>query len=69
MDPLSGFVKGFLALNEWNEIRVDERMATSKPGIFAAGDVVEAAPHQVATASGTGVTAALSAGEYLSKYK
>jgi thioredoxin reductase (NADPH) len=69
MDPLSEFVKGVLDLNEWNEIRVDERMATSKPGIYAAGDVVEAAPHQVATAAGTGVRAALSVGEYLSNYE
>jgi thioredoxin reductase len=68
MDPLSGFVKGVLDLNEWNEIRVDERMATSKPGIYAAGDVVDAAPHQVATAAGTGVAAALAVGEYLSNY-
>jgi thioredoxin reductase (NADPH) len=68
MDPLSGFVKGVLDLNEWNEIRVDERMATSKPGIYAAGDVVDAAPHQVATAAGTGVVAALAVGEYLSNY-
>jgi len=65
MDPTSGFVKGFLDLNEWNEIKVDGRMATSKPGIYAAGDVVDAAPHQVATASGAGVTAALSVGDYL----
>ncbi|MBN1938381.1 MAG: thioredoxin-disulfide reductase [Candidatus Aminicenantes bacterium] len=69
MDPQSEFVKRLLSVNEWNEICVDERMATAKPGIYAAGDVVDAAPHQVATAVGTGVTAALSAGEYLSKYE
>ena len=68
MDPQSAFVKRLLSVNDWSEIRVDGRMATSKPGIFAAGDVVDAAPHQVATAAGTGVTAALSVGEYLSKY-
>jgi thioredoxin reductase (NADPH) len=43
-------------------------MATSKSGIYAAGDVVDAAPHQVATAAGTGVAAALAVGEYLSNY-
>ncbi len=69
MDPQSEFVKGLVPLNDWNEIRVDERLATSQAGLFAAGDVVEAAPHQVATAAGTGVTAALSVVEYLSKYE
>lgn len=68
MDPQSAFVKRLLAINDWNEIRVDGRMATSKPGIFAAGDIVDAAPHQVATAAGTGVSAALSVSEHLSKY-
>jgi thioredoxin reductase (NADPH) len=69
MDPQSEFVKKLLSVNEWSEIRVDGRMATAKQGIFAAGDVVDAAPHQVATAAGTGVTAALSVGEYLSNYE
>jgi len=68
MDPQSEFVKRLLSLNDWNEIRVDEHLATSQPGIFAAGDVVEAAPHQVATAAGTGVTAALSVVEFLSQF-
>ena len=67
MDPQSEFVKRLLSVNDWSEICVDESMATSKPGIFAAGDVVDAAPHQVATAAGTGVTAALSVSEYLNR--
>jgi thioredoxin reductase (NADPH) len=65
MDPHTGFVKGVVELNEWGEIKVDSRMATSQPGIFAAGDVADACPKQVATAVGTGVTAALSVNEYL----
>jgi len=69
MDPQSEFVKRLLSVNEWSEICVDGRMATGKPGIFAAGDVVDAAPHQVATAAGTGVTAALSVGEYLAEFE
>lgn len=69
MDPQSEFAKRLLCVNEWSEICVDVRMATDKPGIFAAGDVVDAAPHQVATAAGTGVTAALSVGEYLSEFE
>jgi len=65
MDPHTGFVRGVVELNEWGEIKVDSRMATSQPGIFAAGDVADACPKQVATAVGTGVTAALSVNEYL----
>jgi thioredoxin reductase (NADPH) len=40
-------------------------MATSQPGIFAAGDVAEACPKQVTTAAGTGVVAALAVNDYL----
>jgi len=66
MDPTNEIVKGLLKLNEWGEIVVDEKMATSAPGIYAAGDVIAGAPHQVATAVGTGVHAAISVDEYLS---
>jgi thioredoxin reductase (NADPH) len=67
MDPHTGFVKGVVELNEWGEIKVDPRMATSQPGIYAAGDVADACPKQVATAAGSGVNAALSVNEYLER--
>ncbi|HDZ27845.1 MAG TPA: NAD(P)/FAD-dependent oxidoreductase, partial [Candidatus Aminicenantes bacterium] len=44
-----------------------QNMSTSQPGIFAAGDVTDACPEQMATAVGTGVRAALAVNEYLSK--
>jgi thioredoxin reductase (NADPH) len=44
-------------------------MATSEDGIYAAGDVIDSTPHQVATAVGTGVHASMSVGDYLSTYK
>jgi thioredoxin reductase (NADPH) len=66
MDPSNEIVKNIVNLNEWGEIVVDDRMATSEPGIYAAGDVIDAAPHQVATAVGTGAHAAISVDEYLS---
>lgn len=66
MDPASALVKGLVAMNEGGEILVDSKMATSQPGIYAAGDVTNACPHQVATAVGTGVRAALAVDEYLS---
>jgi len=65
MDPHTEFVRGVVKLNEWGEIKVDFRMATSQPGIYAAGDVADACPKQVATAVGAGVHAALSVNEYL----
>jgi thioredoxin reductase (NADPH) len=69
MDPVSDVAKGLLELNEWGEIVAGPRMATSKPGIYAAGDVICSMPRQVATAVGSGVNAAMSVGEYLSGYK
>lgn len=65
MDPHTGFVEGLVELNEWREIKVRPTMATSRRGIFAAGDVAEACPKQVITAAGSGVTAALSVIDYL----
>lgn len=68
LDPNTGFVEGLLELNEWREIKVGQNMGTSQPGIFAAGDVCESCPEQMATAVGTGVAAALGVENYLSRY-
>ena len=51
---------------ENGSIKVDRRMATNLPGVFAAGDCT-GAPLQVAKAVGEGHIAALSACEYLDK--
>lgn len=67
MDPNSGFVKGLVELDERGEIKVSQSMQTSQPGIFAAGDVTDACPEQMATAVGTGVAAALAVDKYLSR--
>ncbi len=69
MDPVSDVAKGLLELNDWGEIVVNLRMATSRPGIYAAGDVICSMPRQVATAVGSGVNAAMGVSEYLSGYK
>ena len=47
-------------------VRVDRKMATNLPGVFAAGDLT-GAPLQVAKAVGEGLIAGLSAAEYLDK--
>jgi thioredoxin reductase (NADPH) len=65
--PQTDFVRGFLDLNEWDQVKVKPNMESSAPGIFAAGDVSDACPKQIATAVGTGVHAALSVEEYLSR--
>jgi thioredoxin reductase (NADPH) len=66
-DSNSEFVKNLVDLDEWGQIKVSQDMSTSQPGIFAAGDVTDACPEQMATAVGTGVAAALAVDEYLSK--
>jgi len=65
MDPQAGFLRGLVEMNEWGQLKVNSNMATSQPGLFACGDVVDACPRQVATAVGTGVAAALAVDEYL----
>ncbi|MBE0461465.1 MAG: thioredoxin-disulfide reductase [Candidatus Aminicenantes bacterium] len=65
MAPNTGFLKGLLDLDEQGRIKVSPIMATSQPGIFAAGDATNACPQQVATAVGTGVAAAISASKEL----
>jgi thioredoxin reductase (NADPH) len=52
-------------LDDTGYIITDETMATSAPGIFAAGDIRRNSPRQVATAVGDGVTAAMSAFKYV----
>jgi thioredoxin reductase (NADPH) len=66
MEPQSSFLRGLVEMNEWGQIKVASNMATNQPGLFAAGDVAEACPRQVATAVGTGVAAAIAVDEYLS---
>jgi alkyl hydroperoxide reductase subunit F len=66
--PNSEFIKGVVDLNEKGEILIDHRTgATSKPGIFAAGDVTDEAYKQNNIAAGDGVRAALSVYDYLLK--
>lgn len=63
--PNTTVFKGMVALNERNEIVVDESMKTNLPGVFAAGDCVTKRYRQVTTAVSDGTIAALSATEYV----
>ncbi|MDP3179718.1 MAG: NAD(P)/FAD-dependent oxidoreductase, partial [Spirochaetaceae bacterium] len=47
----------------------DERMATSVPGLFAAGDVRASPFRQIVTAASDGATAAHSAAQYIDEIK
>ena len=59
------FLKGLVQLNERGEIVVDKMCRTSKPGIFAAGDVSEMPHKQAVIAAGMGACAALSTYAYI----
>ena len=63
--PNSEMFRGFLDLNEQGFIMVDRDLATSVPGIFAAGDVRDTPFRQIITAASDGALAAYSAGKHL----
>ena len=63
--PNTEFVKGFVDLNRFGEIEIDERCRTDRKGIFACGDVTTVPFKQINIAMGEGSKAALSAFEYL----
>lgn len=63
--PNTKFVEDILELTPIGQIPVNDNMETSIPGIFAAGDVREHSPMQIATAVGDGVTAAMALGRYI----
>ncbi len=63
--PNTSSLKGIVELNERAEILVDDRLQTSVPGVFAAGDCIPKRYRQVTTAVADGTIAALSASEFL----
>ena len=48
-------------MNEWGQVKVNLKMETSVPGLFASGDMREDAPKQVISAAGDGAVAGISA--------
>jgi thioredoxin reductase (NADPH) len=67
--PNTEFLKGKVEMNQWNEILVNSDMATSIPGVYAAGDSIVKRYRQVTTAVGDGTIAALAASGYIHQLK
>lgn len=63
--PNTKIFGNLVELNDWGEVKVAKNMSTGQPGLYAAGDVTDACPEQMATAVGTGVAAAIAITEYL----
>ncbi|MHC4441694.1 MAG: NADPH-dependent glutamate synthase [Planctomycetota bacterium] len=63
-NPLLSQTTPDLKLNKWGYIEIDENGMTSKPGVFAGGDIVRGAA-TVILAMGDGKTAAASIDKYL----
>lgn len=64
-EPASDLVSHLVDIRNGGFIRIDERYATTAPGLFAAGDVTRAEGEQVLSAIGDGARAARSAHFYI----
>ncbi|WP_292427879.1 Uxx-star family glutaredoxin-like (seleno)protein [Methanoregula sp.] len=65
--PNTEILDGLVELNDRREIVVDVDGRTSRPGVFAAGDVTSVKSKQIIIAAGDGAKAALEAYEYVMK--
>jgi len=65
--PNTQFLKGELELDAQGYIVTDGQGHTSRPGVFAAGDVRKGVLRQVATAVGSGAVAAMEAEKYIAE--
>src|SRR4029077_13118908 len=65
-EPQSELVRGQIDVDDEGYVRVDGRSTrTNRPGVFAAGDLVDHTYRQAITAAGSGCQAALDAEWYL----
>jgi thioredoxin reductase (NADPH) len=65
--PNSKFLEGHLAMDEHGYVIADEKMRTSVPGVFAAGEIQDSMYRQIATSVGQGCAAAMQCEKWLSE--
>jgi thioredoxin reductase (NADPH) len=63
--PNTEMFKGQLEMSELGYIKINERMETNIPGVFAAGEAADPHFRQVVTSAGMGAAAAIQATRYL----
>lgn len=63
--PNSSFIPLEVSRDSSGFVYTDQEMATSVPGVFAAGDIRVKELRQIVTAVGDGATAAFNAGRYI----
>ncbi len=69
LNPNNSLINGKLQQNKDGYIVTDEKMQTSIPGVFAAGDIRQKFLRQVITAAADGATASYSAELYITENK
>jgi thioredoxin reductase (NADPH) len=63
--PNTQMFKGQLEMDNLGYIKVDDKMQTSKAGVFAAGEAADSHFRQVVTSAGMGAAAAIEATHFL----
>jgi thioredoxin reductase (NADPH) len=63
--PNTAYLLDAVPLDNACRIKVNQKLETEVPGIFAAGDLREDSPQQVSTAVGDGAVAAITAQRFL----
>jgi thioredoxin reductase (NADPH) len=63
--PNTGYLNGVLTLDDTGAVVTSDKMETSVPGIFAAGDIRSNSIRQVVAAAGDGAIAAVNAEKYI----
>ena len=64
-EPKAELINGMVQQDESGFVICDERMETSVPGVYAAGDIRSKPWRQISTAVGEGATASFHAERYL----
>lgn len=63
--PNTAIFRGQLEMDALGYLKIDERMQTSRPGVFAGGEVADPHFRQVVTSAGMGAAAAIQATRFL----